>query len=80
MPNFVCKELSILFHSFQIKAVQQKCSNGDLTKKKNFGLFLAQQQPFQVRFVSDSFEFVSETSFNPNGFRLQYEMLTCGPL
>ena len=41
-------------------------------------LFLGQQIPFHVRFLSDTFEFLNEANVNPNGFRLHYEMLSCG--
>ena len=40
--------------------------------------FLGQQIPFHVRFLSDTFEFLNEANVNPNGFRLHYEMLSCG--
>lgn len=40
-------------------------------------LFLAQRYPFQVRFLTDTYEFENEAKQNPNGFRIIYEMLPC---
>ena len=33
--------------------------------------------PFQVRFLSDSFEFDMEAKKNPDGFKIDYEQIAC---
>ncbi len=40
-------------------------------------LILAQRHPFQIRFLTDTFEFQPEAAKNPNGFRIVYEMFAC---
>ena len=37
----------------------------------------AKYLPFQIRFVSDSFEFVNEAENAPQGFKLQYRLQDC---
>ena len=33
--------------------------------------------PFQIRFISDDFEFVPESMKSPNGFQLAYILKSC---
>ena len=42
-----------------------------------FQIFLAMLAPFQIRFISDEFEFVPESKNNPSGFQLAYLLTPC---
>ena len=45
-----------------------------LISRKNFTMFSGQSVPFHIRFISDNYEFVTETG--NKGFRLTFEQST----
>ena len=54
-----------------------KCAISEMNDKFVFFLFSARIAPFNIRFVSDNYEFEAESKNNPDGFELAYILRPC---
>ena len=66
------------FYNFELIVGSGEHLKQDIVIVMLFFLVAAQRLPFQLRFLTDTFEFNSEAPLTPNGFRIYYEMDSCG--